>query len=62
MQIITGTGSAAMEAAVVNLLSPGDEALAVVSGKFGERWAEICESQGVKTHRWNVEWGKALAR
>lgn len=60
VQIITGTGSAAMEAAVVNTLSPGDEALVVVSGKFGERWAEMCEKLGVKTHRWNVKWGEAL--
>lgn len=57
VQILTGTGSAAMEAAVVNILSPGDEALVVVSGKFGERWAEICERYGVITHRWNLEWG-----
>jgi aspartate aminotransferase-like enzyme len=59
VQIITGTGSAAMEAAVVNTLSPGDEALVVVSGKFGERWAEMCERYGIKTHRWNLEWGTA---
>ena len=60
VQIITGTGSSAMEAAVVNTLSPGDEALVVVSGKFGERWAEICEQFGVTTHRWNVPWGQSL--
>lgn len=58
--ILTGTGSSAMEAAVVNTLDTGDEALVVVSGKFGERWAEICERMGVKTHRWNIEWGKAV--
>lgn len=61
VQIITGTGSAAMEAAVVNILSPGDEALVVVSGKFGERWAEICERYGIKTHRWKLEWGTAAS-
>jgi aspartate aminotransferase-like enzyme len=60
VQIITGTGSAAMEAAVVNTLSPGDQALVVVSGKFGERWADICERYGVQTQRWNVPWGKTL--
>ncbi len=59
VMILTGTGSAAMEAAVVNTLSPGDEALVVVSGKFGERWAEVCEIYGVKTHRWNLAWGQA---
>ncbi len=60
VMILTGSGTAAMEAAVVNTLSPGDEALVVVSGKFGERWAEMCEKYGVKTHRWNVDWGKTL--
>ncbi len=52
------TGSGAMESAVVNTLSPGDEVLVVVSGKFGERWAEICESYNLKTERWNIPWGE----
>jgi len=60
VQILTGTGSAAMEAAVVNTLQPGDQALVVVSGKFGERWAEICERYSIQTTRWNVPWGSAL--
>lgn len=60
VHILAGTGSAAMEAAVVNLLSPGDQALVVVSGKFGERWADMCERYGVKTHRLNVPWGDAV--
>lgn len=60
VQIVAGTGSAAMEAAVVNLLSPGDQALIVVSGKFGERWADICEFYGIKTHRLIVPWGEAV--
>lgn len=57
VQIIAGTGSAAMEAAVCNLLSPGDQVLAVVSGKFGERWAEQCERYSIKVHRLDVPWG-----
>ena len=61
VQILSGTGSAAMEAAVVNLLSPGDQALVVVSGKFGERWADMCERYGVKTHRLNVSWGEPVS-
>ena len=35
--ILTSTGTGAMEAAVANLLSPGDLALVVRGGKFGER-------------------------
>ncbi|NJM09950.1 MAG: alanine--glyoxylate aminotransferase family protein [Bdellovibrionaceae bacterium] len=60
VQILTGTGTAAMEAAVTNICSPGDEILVVVSGKFGERWAEIAERYCVKAHRLNVEWGHSV--
>jgi len=56
----TSTGSGAMESALVNLLSPGDEVLAIVSGKFGERWADIAEVYGAKVTRLNVEWGSAV--
>jgi aspartate aminotransferase-like enzyme len=43
----TASGTGAMEAAVVNTLSPGDTALVVRAGKFGERWEEICRAHGV---------------
>ena len=56
----TSTGSGGMESLIVNLLSPGDEVLAIVSGKFGERWAEMAEVFGGKVHRLNVEWGNAV--
>lgn len=56
----TSTGSGAMESAIVNTLCPGDEVLAVVSGKFGERWAEMAETYGGRVHRLNVEWGEAV--
>lgn len=39
--VITGSGTAAMEAAVANLVSPGTRALVLVGGKFGERWLEL---------------------
>ena len=38
---ISGTGSAGMEAALVNLLEPGDTALVVCAGVFGNRMADI---------------------
>src|SRR3990172_4970040 len=44
--VLVASGTGAMEAAVVNLLSPGDEALVVRCGKFGERWAGICDAFG----------------
>lgn len=42
--ILAASGTGAMEAAVCNLLSPDDQALAVVTGKFGERWLELCSA------------------
>lgn len=56
----TSTGSGGMESLIVNLLSAGDEVLSIVSGKFGERWADMAEVYGAKVHRLNVEWGKAV--
>lgn len=54
------TGSGAMESAIVNTLSPGDEVLTIVSGKFGERWAKMAETFGIKSHVLNVTWGEAV--
>ncbi len=56
----TSTGSGGMESALVNVLSPGDEVLAVVSGKFGERWAEMAEAYGARVHRLEIEWGHSV--
>ncbi|MFZ3231403.1 MAG: alanine--glyoxylate aminotransferase family protein [Pseudobdellovibrio sp.] len=56
----TSTGSGGMESCLVNVLNAGDEVLAIISGKFGERWAEIAEVYGAKVHRINVEWGSAV--
>lgn len=52
------SGSGAMEAAAVNLLSPGDEAIVVEGGKFGDRWRAICQAYGVTAHTVSVEWGR----
>ena len=58
--ILTSSGTGAMEAAVANLLSAQDTAITVESGKFGERWTELCTSYGVKAEVIKVEWGKAV--
>jgi aspartate aminotransferase-like enzyme len=58
--MLTSSGSGAMEAAVANLLSPGDTALCVQAGKFGERWTELCNAYGVKAEVIDVEWGRAV--
>ena len=57
--ILASSGTGAMEAAVINLLSAGDTALVVQGGKFGERWAEICKAYGINADILDVEWGKA---
>lgn len=58
--ILASSGTGAMEAAVINLLSPGDTALTIQGGKFGERWTEICKSYGINTQILDVEWGSAV--
>jgi aspartate aminotransferase-like enzyme len=58
--MFSASGTGAMEAAVVNLLSCEDVALVVRGGKFGERWGEICEAYGLKTIYIDVEWGRAV--
>ncbi len=58
--ILASSGTGAMEAAVVNLLSWGDKALVIEGGKFGERWTELCRAYGIEPIVVKVEWGKAL--
>jgi len=58
--ILASSGTGAMEAAVVNLLSPADTALTIQGGKFGERWTEICQSYAINTQVLDVEWGKQV--
>ncbi len=58
--IFASSGTGAMEGAVSSLLSPGDKAVVVRGGKFGERWGEICEAYGIAYIAIDVEWGKAV--
>ncbi len=55
------TGSGGMESLLINVLSPKDKVLVIVSGKFGERWAEMAECFGADVHRMNVPWGEAVS-
>jgi alanine-glyoxylate transaminase / serine-glyoxylate transaminase / serine-pyruvate transaminase len=54
---ISGTGSAGMEAAVANLLEPGDEIVICINGYFGERMHEMASRIGAKPIRVECEWG-----
>lgn len=57
--LLTGSGSGAMEAAVVNTLSPGDRVLSVTIGAFGDRFAKIATAFGAAVERFEVPWGQA---
>jgi aspartate aminotransferase-like enzyme len=58
--MLAASGTGAMEACVVNLMGPGEKAMAIVGGKFGERWANIAKAYGVPCDVVTVEWGHAV--
>lgn len=58
--VITGSGTSALESAVVNATQPGDEVLVVVAGAFGDRFAQICQTYELNVHRLDVTWGEAV--
>ncbi|MDY6782881.1 MAG: alanine--glyoxylate aminotransferase family protein [Cyanobacteriota bacterium] len=60
VQMLTVSGTGAMEAAIINFLSPGDRVLCGCNGKFGDRWAEVTEAYGLETEKITAEWGKPL--
>lgn len=57
----TASGTGGLEAAIVNLFSPGDRALMVVGGFFGERATAIAQAFGVQTVRLEHSWGSACS-
>jgi len=57
---ITGSGTAAMEAGIINTLSKGDKVICGENGKFGERWVKVAEEFGLDVIKINSEWGTPL--
>ncbi|MEC9282185.1 MAG: alanine--glyoxylate aminotransferase family protein [Bdellovibrionota bacterium] len=55
------TGSGAMEAAVVNFLDPNDKSLVIVSGKFGQRWADMLKIYGANVDLVCLENGDSMS-
>jgi alanine-glyoxylate transaminase/serine-glyoxylate transaminase/serine-pyruvate transaminase len=55
-----GTGSSGMEAAVANLLEPGDRVLVCVHGYFGDRVRQMAERQGAEVTVLEEDWGKPI--
>jgi len=60
--VLTSSGTGAMEAAVVNLLCPGDKVITINGGKFGERWGHICRAYGANVHEIKLEWGEPFTK
>lgn len=58
--ILTASGTGAMEAGIINFLSPGDLVLVGSNGKFGERWGEVAQAYGLQVDLITAEWGQAL--
>jgi serine---pyruvate transaminase len=58
--LFASSGSGAMESAVANLVRAGEPALVASCGKFGERWADLCDAYGADTIHWETEWGQKV--
>jgi len=56
--ILASSGTGAMEAAVANLVPQGGKAIVLESGKFSERWTELCTTFGGQVIRHQVPWGE----
>src|SRR3989475_7437708 len=57
---VSGTGSAGLEACIVNLVEPGDEVVVGVNGVFGTRLADVASRAGATVVRAEAPWGHAV--
>jgi len=58
--MLTASGTGAMEAGIINVLSVGDRVLVGNNGKFGDRWVKVCQAFGLNVEVIEAEWGKPL--
>ncbi len=58
--MLTVSGTGAVEAGIINFLSPGDRVLVGCNGKFSDRWAEVCQAYGLQVEKITAEWGQPL--
>lgn len=58
---ISGTGSAGMETAVVNLVEPGDQMIVCVNGVFGGRMADVAQRAGAHVVKIERPWGETFS-
>ena len=59
--VLAASGTGAMEAAVANLVNPGDKVAVMSAGKFGERWVEICRAFGCEVRVIDAPYGQTPA-
>lgn len=57
---VSGTGSAGMEACLVNVLEPGDQVLVCINGVFGARMKDVAERCGAQVDTVEAEWGTGI--
>src|SRR5262245_27546839 len=58
---LTSSGTGGMEAAVANTLAPGDKAICLISGRWGERWRNLCKAFGAESINVTVPYGDAVS-
>lgn len=58
--IICSTGTGGMVGSVNNFFSPGDKALVVNAGNFGERWTKICKAYDLSVEELKIDWGYSV--
>jgi len=59
--LLTTSGTGGLEAALVNVLSPGDRVIGVDGGVFGKRFCHIAEAYGASVRTLAVEWGTSVS-
>jgi aspartate aminotransferase-like enzyme len=57
---LTASGTGAMEAAIINFLSPGDQVIVGTNGKFSERWADVSKAFGLTVQVIASDWGQPI--
>lgn len=60
MFVFAGAGTLAQEAAVINLVQPGERLLVASNGYFGDRFLGIAEAHGIRTERVAAAWGESV--
>ena len=58
--VLAGSGTAAMEAGIINVLSRGDKVICGDNGKFGERWVKVAKAYGLEVEVIKADWGQPL--